>query len=139
METLFGVGRDTPKDNDIVERQYNFLEELISERNSDIEFMKFLFSTISNFKTDRQHALIAYFLKYNNKFDDFEKIPLEPTSCGWWGSAVPMLQEQIDYYESLLPLFDTVDFLKHKQHIEQIIKKIRDDIQRERKKDFTEE
>lgn len=37
------------------------------------------------------------------------------------------------------PIFDTVDFLKHKQHIEKIIEGIRGEIEREKKRDFIDD
>ena len=50
-----------------------------------------------------------------------------------------MLQERLEYFESLLPLTNTVNLLQHKQYIEQEIQSIRSQIEHEKKRDFMEE
>lgn len=139
MQVFFGVDRKEPHDDQILEKQDRFIKRIIEEKSSDIEFMKFFFRTISYFAPERRKAHIAYFIKFNNKFEDFEKLSLEPNIWSWSGSAVPVLQEKIDYFESLAALFNTVDFLQHKLYIVQTIKEVREKIQREKKKDFTNE
>ena len=52
---------------------------------------------------------------------------------------MPMLQKRLDYFETLMPLLNTVDLLEHKQYIEMIIQGIQHDIEREKKKDFMED
>jgi hypothetical protein len=94
---------------------------------------------IASFPTDRRCAHITIFLEHNNSFDDFKELPLEPAISGWSGSAVPMLQGKINYYESLLPVCNTIDLLKHRQYLEQQISYLRKEIQRGKKKDFTED
>jgi hypothetical protein len=139
LDAYFGIERNRPVDRHETERQDNFLGKLILERHEDGEFMQFLFSMIANFPTDRRHAHVTFFLKHNNNFDDFKELPLEPLISGWSGSAVPMLQKKIDYYESLLSVCDTVDLLKHKQYLEQRISNLHKEIEREKKRDFTED
>jgi hypothetical protein len=139
FEAFFGIDRHWPPDAQITERQDKFLRNLITKRNADVEFMKFIFSVIADFPTDRQCAHITFFLEHNKKVDDFRKLPLEPLISGWSGSAVPMLQGKIDYYEKLLCVCNTTDLLKHKQYLEQKISYLRKDIQQEKKNDFTED
>jgi hypothetical protein len=47
-----------------------------------------------------------------------------------------MFQRRVDFFESLLPMLNTVALLRHKQRVEQKIQYLRDDIEREKKKDF---
>ena len=61
---------------------------------------------------------------------------LEPSSRTWSGSAVPYLQKDKDFYESLLLDMTDLDLLSHKQKIDQIIKYIEEKIEREKKNDF---
>ncbi len=75
----------------------------------------------------------------NKKYDDFKNLHYESNISTWTGSAVPMLQEKIDFYEKIKQLCNSVEFLKHRQFIEQRIKEIRNNIQHEKKRDFTEE
>ncbi len=98
-----------------------------------------MFNVITQFSSERRCSFIALFLERNKKFEDFEKLPLEPSSWSYEGSAVPMHQKRVEYFESLLPLFNTVDFLQHKQYIERNIQWLRGAIEREKKKDFMED
>lgn len=50
-----------------------------------------------------------------------------------------MLQRRVDYWESLLPILNTVDLLPHKQHVECCIGGLRAQIEREKKNDFIED
>lgn len=139
LDAYFGVERNWPTNKLVTERQDTFLEKLILERHKDAQFMQFLFSTIAKFPTDRRLAHITVFLKRNNNFDDFEELPLEPSISGWSGSAVPMLQKKIGYYESLSSVCNTVDLLKHRQFLEQHISALHKQIEGEKKRDFTED
>ncbi len=101
--------------------------------------MQTLFAVISNMSEDRRRCHIETFLRYNQDFDAFAELPLESDSWGWSGSAVPMYQRREDFFESLLPMLNTVALLRHKQRVEQKIQYLRDDIEREKKKDFVGE
>lgn len=116
--------------------QESFILEIIEDRHGDEHLMKFIFSLICSFSVANRILFISKFLAHNKSFEMFIELPLESGTRSWSGSAVPMLQRRIDYYQSLIPLFDTVDFLKHKQHVEQIIKRIREEIEHEKKRDF---
>lgn len=58
------------------------------------------------------------FLKNNPLFEDFEKIPLTPTSYSWSGSAVSMYSDWIEFLESLSANFIGLKWIKHKNYIE---------------------
>jgi len=139
IEAFFGTERNRPSPVQTTERQDKFLGKLIFERHDDVEFMESLFSMIASFPTDRRCAYITIFLKHNNNFDDFMNLPLEPLMRSYSGSAVPMLQGKIAYYESLLSVCNTIELLKHRQFLEQRISYLHKEIEREKKKDFTED
>jgi hypothetical protein len=101
--------------------------------------MSFLFGIISNFSYDRRKQFVGLFLKHNQRFDDFTKLQLEPSSWSIVGSEVPMLLERAEFYESLLPLLNTIDLLKHRQYVEQGIQQIKDNIERAKKHDFMQD
>lgn len=128
--------KDTPA---ILERQDAFLDEMIERRHGDSDFMQTLFAVIRNMSEDRRRRHIVTFVRYNRDFDAFAKLPLESDSWGYSGSAVPMYQRRVDFFESLLPMLNTVALLRHKQRVEQKIQYLRDDIEREKKKDFVGE
>ncbi|MBH8574961.1 ATP-binding protein [Nostocaceae cyanobacterium CENA369] len=128
------------KDNTILqERQDKLLKRFIETRHQDIEFTQFVFNVITQISYERRSSFIALFLEHNKKIEDFKKLSLESNFLSWEGSAVPMYQKRVEYLESLLPLLNTVDFLQHKQYIEQKIQYLRGKIEQEKKKDFMED
>ena len=98
-----------------------------------------MFGAIGDFSDERRFRFIALFLKSNNNFEEFEKLPLEPATWSWQGSAVPMYQTRVKYFESLLQLLNTVDFLQHKQYVERYVHGLRERIEQEKKKNFMED
>jgi hypothetical protein len=75
----------------------------------------------------------------NKNFEDFKRLPLKSGSLSWSGSAVPVYQKLVEYFESLLPFLNTVELLQHRQYIEQYIQDYREVVEREKRKDFMEE
>jgi hypothetical protein len=140
--TFFHVREDAKrkeKNSEISCRQHHFLENLIKQHNQDSDFMVFIFNTIAEFPPNKRRHFISLFLKYNKKSEDFKRLRLEPMMKSYNGSAVPSLQEDIDYFESLLPLANTVELLQHKQLIERHVQYLRSQIEFEKKRDFIEE
>jgi len=139
LEAFFGAERNWTADDSVTKRQDLFLEKMISERPKDSEFMEFLFSTIASLPTIRRAAHIKTFLANNNSFSVFEQLTLEPLISSWSGSAVPMLQDKVEFYESLLSVCNTIAFLEHRQYLEKRISDLRRQIEREKRNDFSED
>ncbi|WP_448268952.1 nSTAND3 domain-containing NTPase [Nostoc sp. DSM 114159] len=125
------------KDHEILwERQDKILMKLLESRCNDIPFTEFTFDLVTNFSYKRRRSFVEFFIKKNQKFDDFKKLSLEPSSWSCVGSWVPVYQNRVEYLESLLPLFNSVAFLQHKQYVEQLIQGLREEIEIENKQDF---
>lgn len=136
----FFILTEGARDNALIEeRQDSLLTKLIEKRHKDFEFIRFLFGAIGDFSDERRFRFIALFLKKDNNFEEFEKLPLEPATWSWQGSAVPMYQTRVEYFESLFQLLNTVDFLKHKQYVERQVHWLRERIEQEKKKNFMED
>ena len=118
-----------PKQNEkkLLERQDMWIRQCIQRFFNDEAKMYCLFSVVSKLEFKRKKEYILLFLKNNPLFEDFEKIPLTPTSCSWSGSAVPMYSAWIEFLESLLPNFIGLKWIKHKNYIETKI----DDLQKQ--------
>jgi hypothetical protein len=123
-------------DPEIAERQDYLIRHLIERRHADVEFMQFVFSVIAKFSAERRKHLLSIFLAHNTCFDDFIHLSIAPNSWGYIGSAVPALQERVGFFESLLPLFKTVDLLQHKQSVERRIQALQTKIDHQKKQDF---
>jgi len=137
---LFYSKRVNPQlDSSILEKQNKSLLKEIESASNKNDYMQFLFSVIVSFSRSRKLMFYQAFLDKNKEFDDFQNLPFEPTSSSWSGSAVPMWQEKIDFYEEVTKICNSIALLKHRQFIEQKIKGIRNRIKHEKKIDFTEE
>ncbi|HEX8721849.1 MAG TPA: hypothetical protein VF736_14535 [Pyrinomonadaceae bacterium] len=137
LKVFFTLAEGTPDLQALCDRQDSFLDDLIERRHADRESMLMLFDVIRDFPPGRRQQRIATFLGRNQELDAFVRLSLEPgTWVGWRGSGVPMLQGRVDFLESLLPLLNTVELLGHKQHVESLIERLRDNIEREKRRNF---
>ena len=107
--------------NDITDKQDTWINHFIEERHKDLYSMRVLFSAITNWSDVRRKSALLKFISNNDSFDDFEKLPIEPSSWSYSGSGIPYMQARIDYLSSLAALLPGVKFLKHRQKIEQDI------------------
>ena len=124
---------------DAVARQNAFLEAIIKEQTQDSDLMVFIFKLISHFPSERRKRFLEVFLKTNRSYKDFERLALEPDTWSWSGSEVPVYQAKIEYWESLLPLCNTADLLRHKLYIEKHVHGYREMMEAEKKSDFMQD
>ena len=134
LETFFEERDDLSLE--VKRKQDRFISSLIKQRHNDPEFMQFVFNVVAGLSPERRRRLLELFLESNQRLEDFQRLPLQPSSYRWTGSAVPVLHERLEYLESILPLLGTVYFLRHKQCVEREIQCIRSRIEHEEKKDF---
>ena len=139
FESFFGKNVNPQTDKTILEREDGFLIDEISSKYNNGEFIHFLFSIIVEFESNRKLIFYKSFLDINKEFNDFEHLPIVSSTFGGWGSAVPMLQKKIEFYEKMISICNSVEYLKHRQFLEQRIQDIRHQVQHEKKMDFTEE
>lgn len=114
-----------------LEKQDEWIRQCIQLFSNDETKMYCIFSVISKLEIERKKDYILLFLENNPSFEDFKKIPLTPTSWRWSGSAVPMYSAWIEYFESLLPSFIGLKWIKHKNHIETQIEYLKRSIESE--------
>ena len=122
-----------PKQNEkkFLERQDIWIRQCIQRFCDDEEKMYCLFSVVSKLEFKRKKEYILFFLENNPLFEDFEKIPLTPTSWSWSGSAVPMYSAWIEFLKSLLPNCIGLKWIKHKNYIETKIGYLKEQIESE--------
>jgi hypothetical protein len=53
-----------------------------------------LFSAIDEHSANRRRSALEKLLKLNSDYTLFEKLPLEASSWGGWGSMIPYMQER---------------------------------------------
>ena len=119
------------KDKNIILNQDIWICQCIKLYAKDKMKMSYLFSAISKLESERKIKYILMFIENNSSFEDFEKIPLTPTSWSSWGSIVPVYLSWINFFKLLLPNLISIKLIKHKRYIEQSInyyeKKIEDE------------
>ena len=136
LERVFCVDERNPSPPEILEKQDRFLKDLIQKDANNRDKMLLVFHPISYFKPERRLKFIASFLENNKNYDDFTSLPLEPSHWGYSGSAVPMIAAKIKYWQSLLPLCNSVDLLDHKVSVERHIQALQRYLDAEKKLDF---
>lgn len=122
----------------IEENQDLWIINTIKMHYLDEERMVMLFYAISGYHSERKIKAVKMFLNLNNNYSTFEKLQLEPNMFQWSRSQIPLLQNRIDYLESLLPLLSGIKYIKHKQKIEKHIGLLQDCIREEEIKDMFE-
>ena len=103
---------------DLFEKQDEWICQCIQLFSKDETKMYCLFSVISKLEIERKKIYVLIFLENNPLFEDFERIPLIPTSWSCSGSVVPMYFAWIEFLESLLPSLVGLKWIKHKNYIE---------------------
>jgi len=141
INVFFAVSPDedlrvtSPPVESVVIRQDEFLRDLIIRKGRDGDFMEWLFDLISLLPVERRRQHIRTFLSVNSEIKTFQRLRLETIGM-ISGSWVPVFQHRVDFLESLLPLFDRVQLLEHRQYVQRGIQDYRDRIAKEKRKDF---
>lgn len=136
--TVYGDDKEGERSRDpvVLSRQDEVLAELIEHRAGEIDFVSWLFETISSFSPERRARLLSTFLANNQNVDDFKRLSLDPKEWSAWGSLVPVYQKRVEVLESFLPLVTGSARLLHRKRIEDEIEEYRRMIEREKKRDF---
>lgn len=123
---------------EIIPKQDFWIEHVIERYSSDKDRMYELFSAIVELSHERRKRAVEKFLSLNADPDIFEKLPLEPSSWGGYGSMIPYMQKRIDYLSSLLPSVSGLKYLRQKKRIEQDIETWKEKIRSEEIKELLE-
>jgi len=119
--------QDTPN---LLAKQDFIIRNYIKSFSNDKIKMQNLFFVIAKFSSERRISYTILFLEHNQNFEDFKVLPYTPFSQSWWGSEVPIHHQQIDFFKELLanPQFKDLKWLEHKNHIEEYIKSLHEQI-----------
>lgn len=130
----------TPKQKDdrLTQKQDQWIRHFITEYSADTDKMEYLFYGIANLPSERKVDYIKLLLDHNPSYEMFESLPLFPLVTSWTNSAVPYLTSRIKYMEQILPCLPGLKFIKHKQRIESIIDRLREQIRQEEISDILE-
>ncbi|MFZ2724863.1 MAG: hypothetical protein WAX77_01290 [Methylococcaceae bacterium] len=124
----------------LIAKQNLFFIEIINQENINTAYMRLIFYVIAGFSMERKLSFYQLFLQQNTDFESFKHLPLESFIECYSGSRVPRLQQKIDFYQAIIEsACKSINYLEHRQFLEQNISDLRSDIEREKKSDFTSE
>jgi hypothetical protein len=125
------------KDDETKEKSINFIKRFIEENAQNADLMSFIFKIIATTMKDKIKDFLEIFLRRNRNLEDFKRLSFEPSfGVSWTGSAVPVYEEKVNFYDSLLSLFNSADLLEHRLILEDKKKYYREEVERHKKKDF---
>lgn len=127
--------------NGLSQRIDNFFNTYIQAYSTDKNRMKAIFSVIYNCYPDERVKYLQKLLTHNRDLELWWSLPI--ASSGYSGlvsSLIPYYEDQIEFWESLLPIFTgKVEYLKHRQWVQSKIKSLRNDIERQIEWDFIDD
>lgn len=126
-------------DPTVNERKEKLIAEYMEKHHADSNRIEFIFNVIVNSFPNKRRGFLELFLRFNKSFEDFQKLNIEPSSWGGMGSMIPIIEEKAKFLESLLSLFSSINFLKHKIFVNNQILRWKAEIERESKKEFVDE
>lgn len=120
------------------EKAVTLLKEILKENAKDKRKAGYIFQLVVNCFGDIRKEFLEIFLKENKNLEDFKWLSFETNHVviSDAGSGIPALENKIKFYESLLPLFASIDLLEHRLIIEERIKNYKQQIEDSRKRDF---
>ncbi len=129
LENLFHTNISSKKNSKTVkQRQENWILHIVQQYSHDERIIA-LFVALAEVSTDIRQIALIEFLKNNDDFEIFERLPLDASHYGGEISTIiPDLQNRINYLESLLPYVSNVKYLHHQKRIKDRIEYWKDNI-----------
>ena len=116
----------------VAEREKKWLLEELSLSVFDIHRCRLLVDVVVTIMPEWKIDYLLEFLHVNKNVDDFKKLHLFPMSTSWSGSEVPHIINKINYLKELKSRIKGVDYLEHRQYIDDYcyqIEKFKEDVE----------
>lgn len=126
------------ENKELLEKRDCWIKHFIECYYRDKQKMRFLFAALTEVSVAQAAEYIALLVNCTKDYDIFEAIPLTPPSYSWAGSLVPMYSSWVENLEKLLPLFTGLDYIEHKNRVQQLIEYYRKKIKEEEISDILE-
>ncbi len=102
-------------------KQDEWIKEYINNYYNENYRIERIFVTISEFLEERRLEHIGLLVTLNKSIDLFKRIRFEPSSKGWSGSEIPIIDKEIEFYKKILNLLEDIELLEHRIFINEII------------------
>lgn len=134
------VAKFFPKNN-LNSRVEKFIDFCIENYAFDPSRLSSIFSTIRVCYPERRLFYLEKFLAINPDLETFQQLPIARGSfSGLVSSLIPFYERQINFWETVLPILaGKVEYLKHRQWVNEMINSLRNQIKREIEKDFIDD
>ena len=115
----------------VSERQKEWVEHIVHKYAEDDKIV-FLFSALSECKSDLRRNAFREFLRLNTDYEMFKKLPLDPSHWGGeMGEIIADLHKKIEFLESLRPYVQGIKYIKHASRIRDRVAFWKDQIEHE--------
>jgi PhoH-like protein len=119
------------------EKATNLLKELLRENAPDKNKASHIFQIVVNCFGDKKKEFLEAFLEVNKNFEDFKWLSFETNHIVIDDvGSTSRYEHKIKFYESLFPLFNSLEFLEHKLAIKESITNYKQYIEREKRRTF---
>lgn len=128
-----------PNDNNNHKKVF-WVKHLIEE-NFNNENIFYIFNIVSEFKYSDKLEFILKFLELNSDYEVFQRLDLHSIKA-WIESRIPLLREEMEFYNDLLfylKKFSNLQYLEHIAYVEKKINEIKMSIRREEEKELINE
>lgn len=125
------------ENQEIIEKQKDYILSRFPEENTNVELMKALFDVSMRKNEDFKLDVIRNYLEINTDIEIFKELSIDSEINGWSGSAVPVIDRKIQYLKKILDMCNSIDLLDHREYIEELIRSNEYWKEKEKQRDFT--
>lgn len=119
----------------------NFFNDYIQQNSTNKNRMRTIFNIIRQSYPRERVKYLKILLSHNTDFEMWCSLPIASGgSSGAVSSLIPYYEEQVELWETVLPILSgSVELLKHRQYVKQKIKSLRNQIEEEIEGDFIDD
>ncbi|HBY21247.1 MAG: hypothetical protein A2Y24_00570 [Clostridiales bacterium GWE2_32_10] len=119
LEKMFMNGENNT--DIILNRKIERIKEYINKNCRDVDKLVVIFEVINEVLKTNKKELVLYLLSKNKDIEVFKSIPLFSWSSSWSSSEVPMIENKINYLNTLIDALNGIDYIEHKAYIKDIV------------------
>lgn len=102
-------------------KQDDWIERYIMANSAKAEAINFIFEKVRNISDAQRKKAILCFCTGNKSFEAFQSIPLSRSHMSWSGSEIPVIENQISFFEEIKDNLRGIDYVEHRAYIDENI------------------
>lgn len=83
--------------------------------------MNFIFEKVRNLSDAQRKKAILSFCAGDKSFEAFQSVPLSRSHMSWSGSEIPVIENQISFFEEIKDNLRGIDYVEHRAYIDENI------------------